>query len=397
MNPRRLLLNTLALVFIASMLLAGYWSICFAWADYQFSRQTPESVATAARMIPNRASYWAGLSMALSDTNPGESLAALQRANALNPHESQYWIDLGLVKESRGDLKEAEKDLLKAAEVDRMYLPRWSLANFYFRQGNKDEFWRWAHKAMEMAYGDPSPLFNLCWEMTQDAQRIERELNIERPEIRIQYLSFLLGQNHPEAIAPAALRAASAATPEAGTILLAACERLLKDQRVDDAVRVWTLVQTPKPSTAFTITNSDFATPPISTGFDWRLVDFDGIAVSREELSPGLRLSFSGKQREDCEPLWQLAPVKAGTSYRLRIQFEAEGIPKGSGLQWRVHNAYGDALIAETDGQELQFTAPRDCRLIRLALRYRRAAGHRRIEGNVLLHRVTLTSVTPGD
>ena len=40
----------------------------------------------------------------------------------------------GLAAETRGDAALAEKWLQEAATVDRQYEPRWTLANFYFRQ-----------------------------------------------------------------------------------------------------------------------------------------------------------------------------------------------------------------------------------------------------------------------
>ena len=43
---------------------------------------------------------------------------------------------LRLAAETAGDTKTAEASLLRAAAMDRTYLPRWTLANFYLRAGD---------------------------------------------------------------------------------------------------------------------------------------------------------------------------------------------------------------------------------------------------------------------
>ena len=61
---------------------------------------------------------------------------------------------LGLAKERAGDFEGAARDLLRAAEVDRQYLPAWTLANFYFRRGDRPAFRNWVRRSAELAPGD---------------------------------------------------------------------------------------------------------------------------------------------------------------------------------------------------------------------------------------------------
>ena len=63
----------------------------------------------------------------------------LRAAVSLNPRLSSAWIQLGLNAEADGNLPEAETDLLRAASVDHLYVPAWTLANFYFRRGDAAE------------------------------------------------------------------------------------------------------------------------------------------------------------------------------------------------------------------------------------------------------------------
>src|SRR5262249_8208626 len=68
----------------------------------------------------------------------------LARALALNPRYTAAWIARGLAEETAGDRRGAEASLLRASQVDRTYLPRWTLANFYLRSGDLAQFWVWA-------------------------------------------------------------------------------------------------------------------------------------------------------------------------------------------------------------------------------------------------------------
>ena len=70
-----------------------------------------------------------------------EERPELIRALKLNPRYSEAWIAMGLAAESMGDRKVAEASLHNAAAIDRAYLPKWTLANYYLRAGDMPRFW----------------------------------------------------------------------------------------------------------------------------------------------------------------------------------------------------------------------------------------------------------------
>ena len=70
----------------------------------------------------------------------------LETALKLDRYNAQAAIELALQDESEGNYSEAEKLLLGAFTVDRTYVPRWTLANFYFRRNNLPAFWTWARR-----------------------------------------------------------------------------------------------------------------------------------------------------------------------------------------------------------------------------------------------------------
>jgi hypothetical protein len=358
--------------------------------------------------MPDQAEYYARLAWLVSDDDPQKAKDALRRAVALNPWDAQSWIELGLRAEAEGDDTTSKQCLLRAAEADRKFLPRWTLANYYFRHGDAAAFWLWAKEAAAMVYGDAQPLFRLCGRMEEDGKLIDR-LEIRNSEVRAGYLSYLLGQNRMDLIGPAVHVLLEENRQADVPLLLTACERLLEAKRVDEAAEVWNRLaeagrvpfKTPAGEGEQLVANGSFGVAPTSRGFDWQLPIVEGISVSREEESRGLRVTFSGREPEDCETLVQLVPLRSKTQYELRFEYWTRGIASGEGLRWRITDASGGTLLregpslaseADAEGQ-LSFETPAECRLVRLALRYHRPPGTTRMEGFLVLRSVALKPV----
>src|ERR1019366_9198548 len=149
-------------------------------------------------------------------------------------------IELALQDESEGNYAESEKLLLGAFAVDRTYLPRWSLANFYFRRDNLPAFWMWARKAAEMPSEDMGPLFELCWHVTPNAGELAKAVLTDDRAVVRQYLSFLMDKNQMDALASVAPRLVRVGNPEADrAFLLGAINRLVAANDGVSAEAVW--------------------------------------------------------------------------------------------------------------------------------------------------------------
>src|SRR5579859_3821061 len=98
------------------------------------------SARLALAVSPDDAEYHFRLWQSKPEGAPDIS-AELDRAVSLNLRFTAAWIARGLEAESAGDGRLAEASLLRAAEIDHTYLPRWTLANFYFRAGDRTQFW----------------------------------------------------------------------------------------------------------------------------------------------------------------------------------------------------------------------------------------------------------------
>jgi hypothetical protein len=397
---------------VAVLTCAAYWSLRLGYADWVVRTGSPEQAKRATELAPCHARYQARLAALLDQWGEDQaaSVAALERAVVCNPRDSESWIELGLQAEKEGDSTKAERFLLEAARVDKQYDPRWTLANFYFRRNDAENFWSWARKAAAMSYGDGASLFRLCWRMTQDPGAILERAIPDQPAVLARYLSFLLADHRVAALEAAAQRAAGHAGPEDLPVLLASCDRLVEARQFPAALRIWTALSRrkllpylpPEPERGLSLTNGDFRAPLLSHGFDWRVHVAEGVSVSRSESEPALRITFSGRQPESCELLSQFVPVLPGREYRLRFRYRTSGIGPDTGVQWRIFDAATAAQLADRSSylssedeieQEVSFSTPAKTHMARLVLLYQRAPGTTRIEGSIFLSRVSLVLV----
>ena len=388
---------------------AGWWSVRVGWADYWAQQETVAGTERALAATPGQAVYYTRLAALVGDADPPRAVGALRRAVDLNPLDAESWIELGLRAERDGDAAGAEQCLLRAAAADRMYLPRWTLANYYFRRNDGERFWFWAAAAAQMAYGDATPLYRLCGRIVEDGRLIER-LKIRDPEVRAGYLAYLLGEKRVDLIGPATRRLLEENREADVPLLLAACDGLIEAQRRDEAVEIWNRLgragRIPfgelNAAGDTVLTNGAFAVSPTSRGFDWRLPGAEGISAAREESPVGLRLTFSGRQAENAEVLAQFAPVKESAEYRLKFDYRTSRIAPGTGLEWRITDlngaslGVGQSLSSEEDAEEqVAFQTPAGGRLVRVALVYQRSLGTTRIEGFLILRNVRLEPAQP--
>ena len=155
----------------------------------------------------------------------GSSPDELRAALGLNPRLSPAWIHLGLDAEADGNLHEAETDLLQAARVDRLYLPAWTLANFYFRRGDEDKFWPWARRAAMLTYDDYRPLLRLADALDTSPQRVALRLGGGAPLLRA-YLDLLINAQRLDSAQEVARLLAALRDPADRARLAAFAERL---------------------------------------------------------------------------------------------------------------------------------------------------------------------------
>jgi hypothetical protein len=373
-------LSTLALA------VAAWWSIRVARADAAFRRHTPADIARAIELEPENGEYLAALALQAEYAGQ-DSTQLLEEVARLNPRSSAPRIRLGVAAELRGDPKQAERWFQEAFSVDRQFETRWTLANFYFRQGRRDEFWTWIRSALEMSYGDRVAAFDLCWQMSSNAQEILEAIP-DRREVLASYLVYSLQRHRQTAIAGAANRLANLRTADDLPLLYAATDSLLDGAQVKEAADLWQALGNARPEG---VTHPNFEEPHIGHGFDWRFSEIDGVTHVALE-GPAHRIRFSGQQPESCELLRQVvAGLRPGAVYTLHWESHTEGIATPAGVAWRIENFTGEVAATEDwSAGKMSFTPASDH--VVLVLDYRRPQGQVRTEGSLDLRRVLTSS-----
>jgi tetratricopeptide (TPR) repeat protein len=374
-------------VIVLASLVTAYYSLRIAYAEYLFRSGRPGTIERAAALAPLRADYQA-------------RLKRLDQAVMLNPYLASAWIELGLRAEAAGDAAKAEAALRQAATVDHTFEPRWTLANFYFRRANWDEFWKWIRAAADMSYGDRTGVFQLSWRATTDSQMIlDRAIPADR-SVLASYVAFLAGASRYPAAQAAASRWLPLAVKTDVPALLQFCDLLI--EKAHDsmaALQIWNaLIEKgwlPFPplqlNTGSVITNGTFRAPPLSHGFDWRLPSQPGIRVTSQQ---GLAITLDGHQEEQTDLLIQWLPLRPSSQYEITIYAQSADIPANSGLRLKILDGASATVFAESEMSVpvsvLRFETPLHASLGKLVLCYRRALGTNRIAGTVVLSSIAI-------
>jgi O-antigen ligase len=366
---------------IAASLCVIYFCARLGLAGIYYSRDSPDMVRRAIRLEPDESRYY--LRLAQLDT-PG-SAPLLRMAIALNPYNAGALIDSGLEAELSGDLAGAEQTLLRAAAADTTWLPRWTLANFYYRRGNAQEFWRWAEQAGRLANvrRDFVPLFHLALDLDPDPRRLLAILPNRPAPLR----AFIGDQ--VEARKTAALETAAArliATGDPGNdrpFVLWAIEGFLAQRDPDPALRLWNRMA--DSSWVTRDESGHFPRRPLQSSLAWKYADVDGV-VRTVNPDGSLRLVFSGQQPEECDLVERYVALTPGVAERFRWRYRAEEIvPQDLGLRWSVQSLDGKELVPPVSVSVNEVKLFSTQSVVRIRLQYKRSSGSPRISGAVEL------------
>ncbi len=396
---RRILI---ALIFITASA-ACYWSVQLARADWMAGQATLRAAKKSIELAPANSAYLRHAAELLESEGLPDN-ALLERAALRNPLDSRNLIHIAARWEMEGRTGEAEKQLLRAFEVDRQFEPRLALANFYFRAGNAGESLAWARKALDFGRSDPRGVFQLCWAASGNATVILEHCIPHRARLLAGYLQFLDSKRRLDAAGDVATALMPLATAEQSPMLLDHCTKSLEAGRGREAIRVWNqlrqrglctgqLVDVDRPSV-----DSEFQQDMTGQGFDWGMEPVDGVKVVRFHDRGGVRIVFSRNAPEHSVILKRWVALSSAGNYRLRATYRTAGMT-GAGLSWIVQQPHTNTAFAsaalpddatESRSIETRFEPPPGEQVARLELRYDRAPGTVRPEGSVQFSRLVL-------
>lgn len=377
------------------------WGIWCSWrlarADYLFRQDTETSIRQAISTTPDAWAYY----LRLAEFDPAHARELLTTAVRLNPYSAEADIELGLQDEAEGEFGKAEECFLRAFAVDHTYLPRWSLAGFYFRRGNMAEFWTWARRAAEMPSDSTEALFELCWRASPDASEITRRIVNDNPKLLRQYLDFLVSKNQGSPAAEIAIRLMQNGDPNTDLRRMFAAINQLVDEKQGDAAKAiwtalaeehWVVADTGSPN------NPNFVRDPLPVRFDWVFPSSPG--VQSVPGPSGLETEFSGLEPDQCEIADQAVVLRPG-NYEMDYSYSTQGISPRTGLQWQIVAADSLKSLAESSdlssdaatSAKIRFSVPKGTSLADLRLIYQRTLGTAPISGSLAVSSVHIQAL----
>lgn len=372
-------------------------------ADYRFqTARGPAEMEAACALDPGRAGCLAALARGLEERGR-DARGVWQRVVALNPRSASNLTQAALASEFEGETAEAERLLLAAAQYNQLWLPRWSLANFYYRQGRAAEFRLWARLALERGYGDRTALFRLCREAGVDEGEMLDGLLGEDPANVAAYVAFLTAEGPAGAIPRAAERLLTLrGGAGTGAVLLGAIDALLENGTIEAVPGIWTrmsargLVPYPAWAESEPLVNPEFRHPPRGAGLDWRIPAQPGVEAFPGVPAGGIKFTFTGQQPERAEILAQEVLLGGGRRWVLEFEYQTPGVEEEeSSLGWRVEGAEpGTARERLAAGEwtpgRVRWTIEAGLRRVRLSLTTEREAGRARHAGELRLRALRL-------
>ena len=171
----------------------------------------------------------------------------------------------------------AERWLLDAARVDRQFEPRWTLANFYFRQQKTDRFWTWMRSALEVSYGEPRRGLRFVLQRRRRMRRTILARAIpERHDALAAFVAYQVGSSGAmrrrplNAIRLVAMARTSRTWPALLDTELDALLAAGRRTRRAKSGRTWV---SPRPrERAIRVSIPTSSPPRLGHGFDWRLI-----------------------------------------------------------------------------------------------------------------------------
>lgn len=343
---------------------------------------------------------------------------ALEQALDVHPRAGKWWIELGLLRERAGDMPGAEQALLQAARLDRQLDPAWSLTNFYFRQGNHSQFWKWAAKAAERTFDDHRPLLRLTDQVAENPEFLLGQFTEgsgEDGDVRSwavpflrAYLDMLVGQDRFSEATQVAMHllvlkddevAASGQGATNRERAIDLVDRLIAAGEPEHALELWAQLEGAQflnsdHSPTSVIADLQFEEPTSGHGFDWRPGDCEDVVL---RWVPGeVEFHFEGIVPDGCV-FWELPlPVRVRSaetdSGRLQVAIDTAGSwPEGVHMELSVAGKRTQKAVPtpekEPDATVFPFD-PVEPGIALLRLSYQRPLGAKRFQGSFRLRSV---------
>jgi hypothetical protein len=357
------------LILVAALLI-GLWLSFFgirsAVAHYDAEGQTARRLELAVRLEPDNPEYWYVLGRYqlynLEQANAALAENSFREAIALNPSDTDAWLDLATAHELDGNPEQAREGYLQArksypASAD----VAWRFGNFLLRQGQRAQAYPELRSAIEADPQFAAAAFSRAYRTNPNIDELLIELFPARPSV---YVAIILEALSTKQIAVAKTVWAHL-LPLHPHLEMRDVDKFVSDLlnagELTEARQVWDQgVATMNLPPLFRPANSLVWDPSFETGingnaFSWQYHAIEQgvrIDLDKSEKHSGaqsLRLSFDGKHNPNLEAACTLGIVQPGTTYRFSGWIKSQAITTDQGLAFRLRQVDGGfAAVADT-------------------------------------------------
>jgi len=353
--PRKLAVAAavaLATVGLALPLLAHYQ------ADHDSSQGTRESLERALALQPRNAEFHNRLGRLLLYTplaDPALTLREIETATRLEPGNGQYWTDLAMAQEIRGNFSEASSAIARARAAEpNTPAVLWFEANYLVRRGNEAKALERLKLLLAQSPEYSVRALSFFARVADPGVLIEQALPPRRDALEAA-MEFIRTQQLTSAAPQLWKAVAKLQEPPAEWQLRLFVDWLITTQQTALATEIWNetgrrgwLPITPAvdPTVLY---NASFESPLQNFGFDWRVLPHADVSawIEARGPAPGLQslcIQFDDDARSDYAHVTHAIAVEPGASYSLKASLRSD----------RLASRDGAALaIATLDNHEL--------------------------------------------
>jgi tetratricopeptide (TPR) repeat protein len=414
----RSLLVLLAFALVATL---AYSGVSDALAVHEAGLNTQSGLELATRLEPTNAENWYLLGRYwqynLEDPNNEKAIDAYQKSLSIDAHSADTWSDLAMAYESEDNLPSARNAFLNAKSAYPLSPEvAWRFGNFLLRRGELDAAFAEIRHAVEVDPKRGAAAFALCTRVDSNTNEVLDRVLPPSQEAYLSVISSLTDQQRVEQALLVWSRLMALKPHIALSDSNQLIEALIQKNQMLDAQRVWNQaissagISRPAGPPGSLVWDGGFESDLINAGFTWRYQQYvKGVQIgldSREKHSGSrsLRLTFNGLRNVDFRDVCQYVVVQPSTMYRFSGWIQTRSLSTDEGVRFGLATiSNSEESLSWTDDVRgtqpwtqivFSWTSPPDARRLRLCISRKPSAKFdSKIRGSAWIDDISLVPV----